>query len=187
MSVVAERGARVLSLNYFREVRNESPPLNIKVRLRPLPNSFARHTKRRSRRVLCKTSNLIAEAFPKRAALSIILPNLTSIIGHWQSALHSQTLLATADEVIERAFRSAAIDGAERPRWVDTVEKVACLVGVVLLSRFDAAEPSRLGFCSRWIGGDFDADATETIVNELRPMPSAAEQVVAGRFAAPAS
>ena len=34
--------------------------------------------------------------------------------------------------------------GKLRPLAVDTVEKVARLVGVVLLGRFDAAEPSRL-------------------------------------------
>src|SRR5580658_2994366 len=57
--------------------------------LRPLLTQFARHTKRRSRRALCMTSNLLAEAFPEGAAESIALNNLAPKIKQRQPTLGS--------------------------------------------------------------------------------------------------
>jgi hypothetical protein len=44
-----------------------------------------------------------------------------------------------------------------------------------------------LGFCGRWIGGDFDADPTDVVMSDLRQMLRAAERAVDLGVAAPAS
>jgi hypothetical protein len=47
------------------------------------------------------------------------------------------------------------------PLLADVVEKSSPFGWHCALGRFDPAELSRLlGFCGRWIGGDFDADTT---------------------------
>ena len=70
----------------------------------------------------------------------------------------------------------------------DAVDKVTRSVGIVLLGRFDPADLSRLlGFCGRWIGGDFDADPTDVVMSDLRQMLRAAERAVDLGVAAPAS
>jgi hypothetical protein len=86
--------------------------------------------------------------------------------------------------------------GPELPPWRMAV--AAAFRGMLLknspfgwhcaLGSFGPAELSRLlGFCGRWIGGDFDADPTDVIISDLRQMLGAAGRVVDRGFAAPAS
>jgi hypothetical protein len=70
----------------------------------------------------------------------------------------------------------------------DVVEKSSPFGWHYALGRFDPAELIRLlGFCGRWIGGNFDAAPTDVIISDLMQMLHAAGRVVARGFAAPAS
>jgi len=75
-----------------------------------------------------------------------------------------------------------------RQKLTDVVEKSSPFGWHYALGRFDPAELIRLlGFCGRWIGGNFDAAPTGVIISDLMQMLHAAGRVVARGFAAPAS
>jgi hypothetical protein len=68
---------------------------------------------------------------------------------------------------------------------VDGVEKVGFRLALCCLGNFDPAETSRLLVLSRFIGGVFDADATDATVRDLRQRMRAAAPEVAQAFGAP--